>query len=153
MKKNINEAFTSEESKEIYDKFLTIVGTRRDNLVKKYGNGAEQVAYATAVNQVKKKAANIFKLPNVNEKIENTRLKEMIKSALQNNNEKSLKEENRGLADIEEDGYNDAQEAIKMHFNKGQQFKNSEDFKFYKKGFLQGIVDEVRSFLFDNNID
>jgi hypothetical protein len=77
MKQNINEAFSAEESKEIYDKFLTIVGTRRDNLVKKYGTGAEQVAYATAVNQVKKKAAN-----KPEEPMEDVKLKEMIKSAL-----------------------------------------------------------------------
>ena len=77
MKQNINEAFSPEESKEIYDKFLTIVGTRRDNLVKRYGTGAEQVAYATAVNQVKKKAAN-----KPEEPMEDVKLKEMIKSAL-----------------------------------------------------------------------
>ena len=77
MKQNINEAFSSEESKEIYDNFLSIVGTRRDNLVKRYGSGAEQVAYATAVNQVKKKAANKLEEP-----MENTRLKEMVKNAL-----------------------------------------------------------------------
>ena len=77
MKQNINEAFSPEESKEIYDKFLSIVGTRRDNLVKKYGSGAEQVAYATAVNQVKKKAAN-----KTEEPMENTKLKEMVKAAL-----------------------------------------------------------------------
>jgi hypothetical protein len=77
MKQNINEAFSSEESKEIYDKFLSIVGTRRDNLVKRYGTGAEQVAYATAVNQVKKKAAN-----KIEEPMEDVKLKEMIKAAL-----------------------------------------------------------------------
>jgi hypothetical protein len=77
MKQNINEAFSSEESKEIYDKFLSIVGTRRDNLVKRYGSGAEQVAYATAVNQVKKKAAN-----KTEEPMEDVKLKEMVKAAL-----------------------------------------------------------------------
>jgi hypothetical protein len=77
MKQNINEAFSPEESKEIYDKFLSIVGTRRDNLVKRYGSGAEQVAYATAVNQVKKKAAN-----KPEEPMEDVKLKEMIKAAL-----------------------------------------------------------------------
>jgi hypothetical protein len=77
MKQNINEAFSPEESKEIYDKFLSIVGTRRDNLVKRYGSGAEQVAYATAVNQVKKKAAN-----KPEEPMEDVKLKEMVKAAL-----------------------------------------------------------------------
>ena len=79
MKQNINEAFSPEESKEIYDKFLSIVGTRRDNLVKRYGSGAEQVAYATAVNQVKKKAAN-----KTEEPMEDIKLKEMVKAALSN---------------------------------------------------------------------
>jgi hypothetical protein len=131
MKKNINEAFSTEESKEIYDKFLSIVGTRRDNLVKRYGTGAEQVAYATAVNQVKKKAANKPKEP-----MENTKLREMIKSALLNPKaadlnkdgklsdyeekrgaaiEKNLNEENIGLADIGEMGY---AMLVKLHLKK-----------------------------------
>ena len=61
--KNINEGFSKEESKEIYDKFLAIVNSRRDNLVKTYGRSArpEQIAYSTAVNQVKKKAQEKLK--------------------------------------------------------------------------------------------
>jgi hypothetical protein len=46
-------------------------------LVKRYGSGAEQVAYATAVNQVKKKAAN-----KTEEPMEDVKLKEMVKAAL-----------------------------------------------------------------------
>jgi hypothetical protein len=46
-------------------------------LVKRYGSGAEQVAYATAVNQVKKKAAN-----KPEEPMEDVKLKEMVKAAL-----------------------------------------------------------------------
>jgi len=95
MKQNINEAFSSEESKEIYDKFLSIVGTRRDNLVKRYGSGAEQVAYATAVNQVKKKAANKTKEP-----MEDTKLKEMVKAALS----KPLDEKKKSFPDLTGDG-------------------------------------------------
>jgi hypothetical protein len=91
MKQNINEAFSSEESKEIYDKFLSIVGTRRDNLVKRYGSGAEQVAYATAVNQVKKKAAN-----KPEEPMEDVKLKEMVKAALS----KPLNEKKKPFKDL-----------------------------------------------------
>jgi hypothetical protein len=95
MKQNINEAFSSEESKEIYDKFLSIVGTRRDNLVKRYGSGAEQVAYATAVNQVKKKAANKSEEP-----MEDVKLKEMVKDALT----KPLDEKKKSFPDLTGDG-------------------------------------------------
>jgi hypothetical protein len=95
MKQNINEAFSSEESKEIYDKFLSIVGTRRDNLVKRYGSGAEQVAYATAVNQVKKKAAN-----KTEEPMEDVKLKEMVKAALT----KPLDEKKKSFPDLTGDG-------------------------------------------------
>jgi hypothetical protein len=95
MKQNINEAFSPEESKEIYDKFLSIVGTRRDNLVKRYGSGAEQVAYATAVNQVKKKAAN-----KPEEPMEDVKLKEMVKAALT----KPLDEKKKSFSDLTGDG-------------------------------------------------
>ncbi len=80
---NINEAFSSEESKEIYDKFLAIVNSRRDNLVKRYGREAERVAYSTAVNQVKKKAANSTEETPTEEPMDKkTKLKEMIQAAL-----------------------------------------------------------------------
>jgi hypothetical protein len=95
MKQNINEAFSPEESKEIYDKFLSIVGTRRDNLVKKYGSGAEQVAYATAVNQVKKKAAN-----KPEEPMEDVKLKEMVKAVLMNPKKADLNKDGQ-LSDYE----------------------------------------------------
>ena len=52
----LTEAFSPEESKKIYDNFLSIIGTRRDKLVKDHGPEAENVAYATAVNQVKRQA-------------------------------------------------------------------------------------------------
>ena len=35
---------------------MSIIGTRRDKLVKRYGAEAEKVAYAKAVKQVKKQA-------------------------------------------------------------------------------------------------
>ena len=81
--KNINEAFTPEESKKVYDNFLAIVNDkkRRDKLVKKHGSNAEAVAYGAAVNQVKKQSSK----EKPKEKMNKTeKLKEMIKDALMN---------------------------------------------------------------------
>ena len=98
---NINEAFSSEESKEIYDKFLAIVNSRRDNLVKRYGREAERVAYSTAVNQVKKKAANnTEEIPTEEPMDKETKLKEMIQAALS----KPLNEKKKSFPDLTGDG-------------------------------------------------
>ena len=98
---SINEAFSPEESKEIYDKFITIVSTRRDNLVKKYGKEAERVAYASAVNQVKKKAANKIEEPTTEEPMDQEqKLKEMIQAALS----KPLSEKKKSFPDLTGDG-------------------------------------------------
>jgi hypothetical protein len=97
--KQINEAFTQEESSKIYDNFLAIVNDkkRRDRLVAKHGKNAEAVAYGTAVNQVKKQAENPIEEPPTEETpteeipteeppteepMEDTKLKEMIQNAL-----------------------------------------------------------------------
>jgi hypothetical protein len=82
--KQINEAFSQEESSKIYDNFLAIVNDkkRRDRLVSKHGKNAEAVAYGTAVNQVKKQAANPTEEPTTEEPMENNKLKEMVKAAL-----------------------------------------------------------------------
>jgi hypothetical protein len=98
---NINEAFSYDESKEIYDKFLAIVSSRRDNLVKKYGKEAERVAYSIAVNQVKKKAANNIDEPTTEEPMDqDQKLKEMIQSALS----KPLSEKKKSFPDLTGDG-------------------------------------------------
>jgi hypothetical protein len=80
----LHEAFSSDESKKIYDNFLAIVNDskRRDRLVRKYGKNAENVAYGTAVNQVKKQAANNIEEPQPQETMENNRLREMVIDAL-----------------------------------------------------------------------
>jgi hypothetical protein len=80
----LHEAFSSDESKKIYDNFLAIVNDpkRRNRLVSKYGKNAENVAYGTAVNQVKKQAANNIEEPQPQETMENNRLKEMVIDAL-----------------------------------------------------------------------
>jgi hypothetical protein len=80
----LHEAFSPDESKKIYDNFLAIVNDpkRRDRLVSKYGKNAENVAYGTAVNQVKKQAANNIEEPQPQETMENNRLREMVIDAL-----------------------------------------------------------------------
>jgi len=77
--KNLNEAFSDEESKEIYNKFQTIIDSRRDYLKTKYDTEGERIAYSTAVNQVKQKAANKTK-----KSMKDVKLKEMVKAALSN---------------------------------------------------------------------
>ena len=80
----LHEAFSPEESKKIYDNFLAIVNDpkRRDRLVRTHGKNAENVAYGTAVNQVKRKAANTIEEPQPQETMEDTRLREMVIDAL-----------------------------------------------------------------------
>jgi hypothetical protein len=80
----LHEAFSPEESKKIYDNFLAIVNDpkRRDRLVRTHGKNAENVAYGTAVNQVKRQAANNIEEPQPQEPMEDTRLREMVIDAL-----------------------------------------------------------------------
>lgn len=52
-----------------------------------------------------------------------------------------LTEENIGLADLEEMGYEAGVEAYIMA-NQSMNFRNSPDFKAYKQGFFQGFTDE-----------
>ena len=80
----LHEAFSPEESKKIYDNFLAIVNDpkRRDKLVRKHGKNAENVAYGTAVNQVKKQATNNIEKPQPEETMENSKLREMVIDAL-----------------------------------------------------------------------
>ena len=116
MKQLTNEAFSPEESKKIYDNFLSIVGTRRDKLVKRYGSEAEKVAYAKAVKQVKKQAEEKPMEKEIEEgtcgygvdgEIGDTpagpmliRLKEMVKDALKNPKKADLNKDGK-LSDYE----------------------------------------------------
>tara|TARA_R100001460_G_scaffold266_8_gene1209 strand:- start:13978 stop:14946 length:969 start_codon:yes stop_codon:yes gene_type:complete len=116
MKQLTNEAFSPEESKKIYDNFLSIIGTRRDKLVKRYGSEAEKVAYAKAVKQVKKQAEKKSMEKEIEEgtcgygvdgKIGNTpagpsllKLKEMVKDALKNPKKADLNKDGK-LSDYE----------------------------------------------------
>jgi len=105
--KQINEAFTQEESSKIYDNFLAIVNdkNRRNRLVSKHGKNAEAVAYGTAVNQVKKQAENPIEEPTIEEPtteepMEDNKLKEMVKAALS----KPLDEKKKSFPDLTGDG-------------------------------------------------
>jgi hypothetical protein len=99
----LHEAFSPEESKKIYDNFLAIVNDpkRRDRLVRTHGKNAENVAYGTAVNQVKKQAANNIEEPQPQETMEDTRLREMVIDAL---TEKSKPKARPDYPDIDKDG-------------------------------------------------
>ena len=98
----LHEAFSPEESDKIYSNFLAIVNDpkRRDRLVRKHGANAENVAYGTAVNQVKKQAANNIEEPQPEETMEDVKLKEMVKDALS----KSLDEKKKSFPDLTGDG-------------------------------------------------
>ena len=80
-KGSLNEAFSSEESKAIYNNFLAIVNNkkRRDKLVAKHGKRAENVAYGASVNNIKRKSKESTEKEPM-EKME--KLKEMVKDAL-----------------------------------------------------------------------
>lgn len=97
MKQLTNEAFSPEESKKIYDNFLSIIGTRRDKLVKRYGAEAEKVAYAKAVKQVKKQAEE---KPEEEPMDKTEKLKEMVKDALKNPKKADLNKDGK-LSDYE----------------------------------------------------
>ena len=98
----LHEAFSPEESNKIYSNFLAIVNDpkRRDKLVRKHGVNAENVAYGTAVNQVKRNAANNIKEPQPEETMEDVKLKEMVKAALSNPKKADLNKDGQ-LSDYE----------------------------------------------------
>jgi len=103
----LHEAFTPEESEKIYSNFLAIVNDpkRRDRLVRLHGANTENVAYGTAVNQVKKKAEKGEEISTEETPIEEpmdkeTKLKEMIQAALS----KPLNEKKKSFPDLTGDG-------------------------------------------------
>jgi hypothetical protein len=55
---------------------------------------------------------------------------------------KTLTEQNVGLADLEEMGYEAGEKAFDMHFDISI-LKNTPDMKAYKKGFIQSIIDKA----------
>ena len=66
----------------------------------------------------------------------------------------SLEEANIGLADLEEVGYTDGDKAVAMHFNQDVVGINSDvDYKSYRKGFIQGVIDSTQGFSLDERVD
>ena len=66
----------------------------------------------------------------------------------------SLEEANIGLADLEEVGYTDGDKAVAMHFNQDVVGINSDvDYKSYRKGFIQGVIDNTQGFSLDERVD
>ena len=65
----------------------------------------------------------------------------------------SLEEANIGLADLEEVGYTDGDKAVDMHFNQDVVGINSDvDYKSYRKGFIQGVIDSTQGFSLDERV-
>ena len=60
-------------------------------------------------------------------------------------------EENIGLADLEEMGYEAGEEAFNMHFNL-EILKNAPDMNSYRKGFVQAIIDNASGRMFEENL-
>lgn len=105
---SLNEGFipTAEQSKEIVDKFKSIINTRLDKLYDTRGADGEMYAYGIAVNQVKKKAEQPEEAPTAEEQPteepmdKETKLKEMIQAALS----KPLNEKKKSFPDLTGDG-------------------------------------------------
>lgn len=94
---------------------------------------AEKKKIETALKQVKEASTEeVANQKELNKELEKTA--DLKKQA-------GLTEENIGLADLEEMGYEAGVEAFEMVSN-SMNFKNSPDFKAYKRGFFQGFTDE-----------
>jgi hypothetical protein len=113
---SLNESFrpTSEQAKEIIDKFKAIINTRLDQLYDTRGADGEMYAYGIAVNQVKKKAEQPEETPAEEASTEDTmdkdqKLKEMIQAAL--SKPLSEKKAKPDFLDIDKDG--DKEESMK----------------------------------------
>jgi hypothetical protein len=103
MNQKLHEAFSPEESEKIYTNFLSIINDpkRRDKLFRKHGANAENVAYGTAVNQVKKQVDNNIEEPTIEEPMgQEQKLKEMVRAALS----KPLNEKKKSFPDLTGDG-------------------------------------------------
>ena len=143
--------------------------------IDKYGlEQANFVMYKTAVKKAKEEMEKTKETMDEN-KI--SMLKELIKNALKNpkkadlnkdgklssyekkrgtaieksmETNKSLNEENIGLADIEEMGYEAGEAAFEEIKSR---FKNKPDHKAYRKGFFQGYIDTQSSYNLNEDLD
>ena len=68
--------------------------------------------------------------------------------------EAGIEEANVGLADLQDIGYDDGEYAVSMHFNQDVIDINNElDYKYYRRGFLQGVKDSTASYKLEENED
>ena len=66
----------------------------------------------------------------------------------------SVNEANIGLADLEEIGYTDGDKAVAMHFNQDVVgINNDVDYKSYRRGFIQGVIDNTQGFSLDERVN
>jgi hypothetical protein len=66
--------------------------------------------------------------------------------------EAGIEEANVGLADLQDIGYDDGEYAVSMHFNQDVIDINNElDYKYYRRGFLQGVKDSTASYKLEEN--
>jgi len=80
-------------------------------------------------------------------KIAKAKLEKVAKSE-----ETSIAEANVGLDDLQDIGYDDGEYAVNMHFNKDVIGINNElDYKYYRRGFLQGVKDSTASYKLEEN--
>ena len=136
MKQKLHEAFSPEESEKIYANFLAIINDpkRRDRLVRLHSANAENVAYGTAVNQVKKQATNNTEEPTIEEPMnQETRLKEMIIAALSN-----PVSEKKGK-DMDEDGDIDSKDYL---MSRDMAIRKAKDKMDEDETVEKGIIDE-----------
>ena len=111
--KQIDEALKPEVSEKAKEIFKTMIGDRRDKLMKRYGANAEKVAYGRAIAQAKKQ------LEKPEEEMKDEKLKEMVKAALMNPIKEKKGKDLDGDGDIDSQDYLKARDiAIKKQMQK-----------------------------------
>ena len=143
------------ELKKREDIIMNMKGNKRD-LVKKYGKDAEAVMYGRATNMAKKQTKEM-RDPNLTELIKDA-LKNPSKADLNKDGklsdyeekrgaaiEKNINEENIGLADLEERGYEAGEKSAYTYGTLITKLQNEPDKLAFKKGFVQGVIDELGS--------
>ena len=109
----IDEALKPEVSSKAKEIFKTMIGDRRDKLMKRYGANAEKVAYGRAIAQAKKQ------LEKPEEEMKDEKLKEMVKAALMNPIKEKKGKDLDGDGDIDSQDYLKARDiAIKKQMQK-----------------------------------
>lgn len=151
------------------EEYMAAFMDNKEEWIKNYGiDQANFVMYKTAVKKAKKEMEKKDK--NIDENKLGV-LRELIKDALKNPKkadlnkdgklsdyekkrgaaiEKNLNEDNIGLADIEEMGYEAGEAAFEKI--KGR-FKNKPDHQAYRKGFFQGYIDQAGAYGLNEDLD